>query len=108
MTLCVSLRPLRLCAFALGSFNFYFMNSTTTLKSRLYWQCRRGMLELDHLLQGFYHRSIDELSPAELKSFESLLQCPDAQLLEYLLGHSVPVDTALSNVVHKIRHAATH
>jgi len=84
------------------------MNTSPLNKSRLYWQCRRGMLELDHLLQGFYLRCIDELSPAELQSFESLLQCPDAQLLEYLMGHSMPVDSAMSHVVHKIRRSATH
>jgi antitoxin CptB len=84
------------------------MNTNPVNKSRLYWQCRRGMLELDHLLQDFYQCSIDELSPAELQSFESLLQCPDAQLLEYLLGHSVPVDSAMAHVVHKIRQSSVH
>jgi len=84
------------------------MKPTTINKSRLYWQCRRGMLELDHLLQGFYRNCIDELSDAELRTFESLLQCPDAQLLEYLLGHSVPVDSAMSHVVRKIRLVAAH
>lgn len=84
------------------------MNSTPVNKSRLYWQCRRGMLELDYLLQNFYRCCIDKLSPDELQSFESLLQCADAQLLEYLLGHSVPVDSAMAHVVRKIRRTAAH
>lgn len=72
-------------------------------KSRLYWQCRRGMLELDDLLQGFFKRSFETLSPQQLKSFESLLKSPDDLLLEYLMGRTVPVDPGMAQLVAKIR-----
>jgi antitoxin CptB len=72
-------------------------------KSRLYWQCRRGMLELDSLLQGFFKRHIDELSQSQLSAFELLLQSPDDLLLEYLMGRTVPRDTGIADVVTKIR-----
>ena len=75
-------------------------------KSRLYWQCRRGMLELDDLLQGFFKKSIDTLSPQQLESFEALLKSPDDLLLEYLMGRTIPVDPGMADVVKKIRHCA--
>lgn len=74
-------------------------------KSRLYWQCRRGMLELDELLQGFYKHSIDTLSDQQLQSFESLLKSPDDLLLEYLMGRTIPVDAGMAELVKQIRHS---
>ena len=77
-------------------------------KSRLYWQCRRGMLELDHLLQGFFRQHIDELTQQQLGSFETLLKSPDDLLLEYLMGRTIPMDTGMADVVRKIRQSATN
>jgi len=84
------------------------MQSTTNpeYKSRLYWQCRRGMRELDDLLQGFYQASIDTLSNQQLQSFETLLKSPDDLLLEYLMGRTIPVDARLANIVSEIRKTA--
>jgi len=82
--------------------------SSKEKKSRLYWQCRRGMLELDSLLQDFFNADFDGLSPPELASFESLLRCSDTLLLEYFMGRTVPTDPGMANVVSKIRQSATH
>ena len=76
-------------------------------KSRLYWQCRRGMLELDSLLQGFFKQQIESLSEQQLESFESLLKSPDDLLLEYLMGRMVPMDAGVADVVAKIRQSVT-
>ncbi|WP_455201659.1 FAD assembly factor SdhE [Kaarinaea lacus] len=76
-------------------------------KSRLYWQCRRGMLELDCLLQGFFKQHVDSLSDQQLASFEALLKSPDDLLLEYLMGRMVPMDAGVADVVTKIRQSAT-
>ena len=75
-------------------------------KNRLHWQCRRGMLELDDLLQGFLKQSFDELADSERGHFEHLLKCHDNLLLEYLMGRTVPADPDTANVVNKIRAAA--
>ncbi len=75
-------------------------------KSRIYWQCRRGMLELDDLLQGFLEHAYDGLNARERASFESLLGCHDNLLLEYLMGRTVPVDPDTAHAVKKIRESA--
>lgn len=75
-------------------------------KNRLHWQCRRGMLELDDLLQGFLANGFDELLENEKPHFEKLLNCHDNLLLEYLMGRTVPADPDTAHVVSKIRAAA--
>ena len=79
---------------------------SSEFKSRLYWQCRRGMLELDDLLQGFYKNSVNTLSEQQLQSFESLLKSPDDLLLEYLMGRTRPVDPGIADVIERIRNSA--
>jgi antitoxin CptB len=76
-------------------------------KSRLYWQCRRGMLELDSLLQGFFQQQFDMLNEQQRAAFEWLLQSPDDLLLEYLMGRMVPMDAGMADVVAKIRQSTT-
>ncbi|HHH49008.1 MAG TPA: succinate dehydrogenase assembly factor 2 [Gammaproteobacteria bacterium] len=73
---------------------------------RLRWQCRRGMRELDELLQGFLERGYAQLDESQRLAFERLLGTQDNLLLEYLMGRSVPKDSGTADVVAKIRHAA--
>ena len=72
-------------------------------RSRVYWQCRRGMLELDLLLQGFFDEHYDRLAPSQRQAFEALLGYPDPLLYEYFLGRTIPADGAIADVVAKIR-----
>jgi len=81
-------------------------HSNPSEKNRIHWQCRRGMLELDDMLQGFLVRAYDELTPDERTHFASLLNCHDNLLLEYLMGRTIPADPNTANVVNKIRAAA--
>lgn len=74
--------------------------------SRLSWQCRRGLLELDLLLQGFMDHCYTELSHTDKRAFETLLKSPDQLLLDYLLGGTIPFDKDVANVVKQIRLAA--
>lgn len=74
--------------------------------SQLAWRCRRGMLELDLLLQGFLERGYTSLSADDQRAFVALLGAEDAVLLEYLLGRMRPADPALARVVVAIRRAA--
>jgi len=55
-------------------------------KARLTWHCRRGMLELDLILQRFMDAKIDELNEQELNSFDLLLNYTDPELFSWLMG----------------------
>ena len=76
-------------------------------KNKLRWACRRGMLELDLLLGDFFDRCFDELSMDEKLVFQQLLSESDQTLLGYFMGHEMPEDSEILNVVEKIRGAVT-
>jgi antitoxin CptB len=70
--------------------------------SRLLWGCRRGMKELDVLLERFVRERFDTLSGEEKHAFAQLLDLPDPQLADYLLGHATPADPQLAHLVRLI------
>lgn len=73
------------------------------IPTRVYWRCRRGMAELDELLQGFLEKDYLRLSANERVLFEQLLSCSDSLLLEYLMGRTMPSSQQEKNVIEKIR-----
>lgn len=73
---------------------------------RLRWRCRRGLLELDLLLDGFMSQGYDALDILEAASFEALLALPDPLLLRYLLGLESPEDQGQARVIAHIRRTA--
>lgn len=72
-------------------------------KSRIQWQCRRGMLELDVLLSRFLEQQYDQQTTEEKQAFIELLSYPDTDLLAWLTGSRQPADKKLLNIVHKIK-----
>ena len=77
------------------------MHSETKINYR--WQCRRGMLELDLLLNNFVDKKIETLTTQQKQSFECLLSYPDQTLLDLLLGNAVSSDPLISTIVQQIR-----
>jgi antitoxin CptB len=75
-------------------------------RRRLLWRCRRGMKELDVLLERYAHTLKVEGSAAERGAFERLLDLADPQLAAYLLGHDVPGDPELAGLVRRIADCA--
>lgn len=51
---------------------------------RLSWRCRRGLLELDIMLQRFSEKHLSELNKQELLAFDSLLDLPDNEFLDVI------------------------
>ena len=76
-------------------------------QSRLRWRCRRGMLELDLLLQGFVEQGYTALDETERVLFMELLEMPDQELFEYLMAIKKPEKKEFSPVIEKIRHTTT-
>lgn len=61
------------------------------------------MLELDLVLQAFLDHRYDEATSDERRAFETLLNYPDAMLLEYVMGRALPNDPQLANVISRLR-----
>lgn len=70
---------------------------------RLRWQCRRGLLELDYLLEAFLDTLYPTLPDADKALFIRLLACPDPDLQAWLIGEVMPDDPALLPVVQQLR-----
>ncbi len=70
---------------------------------RLRWQCRRGMLELDVLLDRFLEVGYAQLSDGERAAFSRLLDCEDQLLHDWVMGKSEPVEDDLKQVVARLR-----
>ncbi len=63
---------------------------------RLKWACRRGMLELDVLLEPFVDHDYAELNPQQQQAFERLLTCDDPELFAWFMGHETCPDPVLA------------
>ena len=70
---------------------------------RLRWHCRRGLLELDLILEGFLARHFDRLDAAERQLFGEMLAAPDNDLLDWALGRAEPEDRRFEPLVRLLR-----
>ena len=70
--------------------------------ARLRWHCRRGMRELDELLQRYLEQGYPCAQEKERRAFESLLELQDPILLSYLMGYQAPTDPELQHVITRI------
>lgn len=69
---------------------------------QLLWGCRRGMKELDVLLER-YARSLEAATPSsERRAFARLLALADTDLAAYLLGGAPAPDPELAGLVRRI------
>ncbi len=57
---------------------------------KLRWQCRRGMKELDVLLERYLDGRFRGATPPEQEAFRRLLEIQDAVLYAYCLGSERP------------------
>jgi antitoxin CptB len=73
------------------------MNALDT--RRLKWQCRRGLLELDLILQRYL-----EKHPHDQTLF-ALLELPDNDLLDIAMGRSDRYDRRFEQTVARLRAA---
>ncbi len=70
---------------------------------RARWRCRRGMLELDIVLQRFLDRDYLQLNNQQLEQFERLLDLPDNDLWDLITGRQVTIDSRLLIVLNLLQ-----
>jgi antitoxin CptB len=79
------------------------MEADAAPPGRLLWRCRRGMKELDVILERYAREALPEAPPAERAAFERLLSLPDPLLAGYLLGEERPRDPHLEALAARVR-----
>ncbi|HZO04419.1 MAG TPA: succinate dehydrogenase assembly factor 2 [Burkholderiales bacterium] len=72
-----------------------------TARNRLYWKCRRGLLELDLVLQRF----IPNLKDEDVQPLHALLELPDNDLWDIIVGRSDEYDHRFEETVARLRAA---
>ena len=70
-------------------------------RDRLYWKCRRGLLELDIVLQRFIPTVKDE----DLQPLHTLLELPDNDLWDIISGRTDYYDRRFEQTVARLRAA---
>lgn len=76
-------------------------------KARMRWLCRRGMKELDVLLERYFAAEFDHMDALGQSRFYALLQLEDPDLYAYLMGRAAPEQPALAALVVEIREYRT-
>ncbi len=75
----------------------------STARHRLKWQCRRGLLELDLVLERFLQGAARQLSDEQLARFGELLEQPDNDLWDLVAGRSDRFDERYRDLVERLR-----
>jgi len=68
-------------------------------RNRLYWKCRRGLLELDLVLEKYRNTNPDD------DSLFALLDLPDNDLWDIISGRSDDYDRRFEEIVARLRAA---
>ena len=71
---------------------------------KLRWRCRRGMRELDQLLERWLDQAWGQSPTREREVFLRLLDTEDDTLWRWFLGHESPPDVETAALVERIRH----
>ena len=70
---------------------------------RLRWRCRRGTRELDKLLDWWLSERFAQADASMRENFSALLETPDPDLWNWLIGHETPADPRFACIVDEIR-----
>ena len=75
----------------------------TAARHRLKWKCRRGLLELDLVLEKFLNRNAAGLDEAQLATLNELLDLPDNDLWDIVKGGSDAYEPRHGELVERLR-----
>jgi antitoxin CptB len=73
------------------------------VRERIRWHCRRGMLELDLVLNAYVERHLDGLDAQELEVFQAVLAYPDPMLFALVMGKAEPEEDSERGIIAQLR-----
>lgn len=68
------------------------MAENQDLLAKIRWDCRRGMLELDYILEQFLKSDLDDFSREQLLTLQTFLENQDPDLFAWFLGYDKPTE----------------
>ena len=78
------------------------MLQVDSIKNKVLWKCRRGMLELDLLLEDILTKRSTAFEHKHWLIFDKLLDYQDPDLYEILMGYQQPTDSEVAQFVQQI------
>jgi antitoxin CptB len=72
------------------------------LRKRLTFLCRRGMREMDMLLDRWLAQKFSSADDAAIAVFQRLLDTEDDQLWDWIIGKQTPADAELKTLVAEL------
>jgi antitoxin CptB len=70
---------------------------------KLRWHCRRGLLELDIILEQFNTRHLSALDTEQLARFRELIAFEDNDLLDVIMGRTAVPDERFEPILKLLR-----
>jgi antitoxin CptB len=70
--------------------------------NRMRWAARRGMLELDLVLEPFVTARYSQLSNSDRRCFQQLMLCEDQDLFAWFMQRGSPDNKELAAIVSQI------
>ena len=80
------------------------MTENQDLVAKIRWQCRRGMLELDYILNHFLASGLTDFDTDELNSLQQFLDNQDPDLFAWFMGYDKPTE---DNDIHWLKEILT-
>lgn len=71
-------------------------------KRRLAWQCRRGLKEVDLVVNGWLDNFFEDAAEADQALFARLLEEQDADLFEWFTERSRPEDPVVADLIDRM------
>lgn len=71
-------------------------------RERARWRSRRGLLELDLLLEKFLAQGLETLDEDALRIYDELMMLPDNELLDIAMGRVPPPEDASGAILKLI------
>ena len=72
-------------------------------QSRLLWRCRRGIREMDLLLEKYVRYCYPDLNKAEQERFEAFLEEADLDILSWIMGRADPDNDSYRKFVRQLQ-----
>lgn len=73
------------------------------MNPRLKWLCRRGMKELDLLVESYLTHDYPTSSPERQQAFEKLLEYQDPLILDLLFGRCCDEDAQIQSLIEVLK-----
>ena len=69
---------------------------------RMRWASRRGMLELDLILEPFVREAYTVLDSSGRQRYRALMECQDQELFGWFLRREEPADPEIASIVSDV------